>query len=105
MSDADSTPRPDHTVRQTVEIVHEVGLHARPAAQFVKAAGGFDAQVTVRHGERTANAKSLLQVLKLEAGQGAEVVVEADGPEAEDAVATLIGMLRATEGAESAPAD
>lgn len=105
MSDADSAPRPDHTVRRTVEIVHEVGLHARPAAQFVKAAGGFDAQVIVSRGERTANAKSLLQVLKLEAGQGAEVVIEADGPDAEDAVATLAGMLRATEDAESAPAD
>lgn len=105
MSEADPTPRPEHPVRQAVEIVHEVGLHARPAAQFVKAAGGFTAQVTVRRGERTANARSLLQVLKLEAGQGAEVVIEADGPDAEDAVATLTGMLRATEGAESAPAD
>lgn len=105
MPDLDPASAQDDPVRQTVEIVHEVGLHARPAAQFVKAAGGFEAQVTVRHGERTANAKSLLQVLKLEAGQGAEVVVEAQGADAEDAVVTLTGMLRASEGAESASAD
>lgn len=76
-----------------VQITDAVGLHARPAAQFVKLASTFDAQVTVTNHDRTADAKSLLQVLQLEAGKGCRVTIEATGAEADAAVAALSALL------------
>jgi len=79
----------------TFEITDDVGLHARPAAQFVRAAAGFSATISVVCGERSADAKSLLEVLQLQAGSGATVTVTADGPDAEAALVALEAALRA----------
>lgn len=70
-------------------IEHEVGLHARPAALFVKTAGRFNANVRVRYGGREVNAKSILQVLTLGAEEGAEITVEAEGEDADAALEAL----------------
>ena len=77
-----------------VTITDEVGLHARPAARFVKLAMGFPAAITVSRGERTADAKSLVQVLQLEAGKGSVVTLEAEGDAADDALTALAALLR-----------
>lgn len=61
----------------TVVIADEVGLHARPAARFVQLAGRFGSDIVVRRGERSADAKSMIEVLTLEAGQGDEIALEA----------------------------
>jgi phosphotransferase system HPr (HPr) family protein len=82
------------SARDSVVIVDEVGLHARPAAAFVKLAGRFDADITVRCGERSANAKSILSVLTLEAGKGSEIELEAEGEDAQQAVDALVDLLR-----------
>lgn len=76
-----------------VTIRDEVGLHARPAAQFAKTAAKFESEIVVRKGDRSADAKSLLEVLTLEANQGSVVEIEASGDDAEEALATLAGML------------
>jgi phosphocarrier protein HPr len=81
-----------------VMIVGEVGLHARPAAKFVKLAGSFGSDIVVRHGERAANAKSMLQVLTLEARQGDEIEIEATGPDADDALNALLALLEGGAG-------
>ncbi len=80
-------------ISREVTITDEVGLHARPAARFVKLANGFAADITVARGERSANAKSLVDILKLEAGQGATVTIEAEGEDAERAVDELVAQL------------
>jgi phosphotransferase system HPr (HPr) family protein len=64
----------------------DVDLHARPAANFVRTAMGFAADVQVAAGEREVNAKSLLSVLALGAKGGTELRLTASG---EDAVAAL----------------
>ncbi len=79
----------------THTITDEVGLHARPAALFVRAAAGFSATITVARGDRSADAKSLLEVLQLEAGRGAVITVTAEGPDAEAALDALRGVLAA----------
>ena len=76
-----------------VVIADEVGLHARPAAKFVRLAGRFDSDIVVRNGSRSANAKSMLEVLTLEAGQGAEIELEANGSDADEAVKALVDLL------------
>ena len=66
-----------------------VDLHARPAADFVRAAMQFDADITVASGEREANAKSLLAVLALGAKRGTTLRLSADGDDAAAAVDAL----------------
>jgi len=73
----------------TLTVHHEVGLHARPASQFVQIAKRFASDITVAHGEREANAKSILGVLTLGANQGAVITVRADGEDADQALAAL----------------
>ena len=68
---------------------HEVGLHARPASLFVQTAKGFDADIQVYHGGRRANAKSILKVLSLGAGQGAQITIHAEGSRADEALEAL----------------
>jgi phosphotransferase system HPr (HPr) family protein len=71
---------------RTVTVGPEEGLHARPAARFVKAAKGFAAEIVVIKADREANAKSQLAVMKLGARHGDEIVIRAEG---EDAPAAL----------------
>lgn len=79
----------------THTIDDEVGLHARPAAVFVRTAAGFSADITVTRDDRTADAKSLLEVLQLEAGKGAVITVTAEGDDADAAIAALRDVLSA----------
>jgi phosphotransferase system HPr (HPr) family protein len=77
----------------TLTIRNKVGLHARPAAQFVQTAKQFAAAITVRHGDKQANAKSILGILTLGAEQGAEIVVRAEGADAEFALAAIQALV------------
>lgn len=79
--------------QQTVEVVHPEGLHARPAAEFVKLANRFTSSVRVRYNEREVNGKSIMAVLGLGVNAGArvELVVEgADAPEAFQSLKTFL---------------
>ena len=69
---------------QTIQLTvnHPVGLHARPAAQFVQTASNFEAEVTVANKTKSSdpvNAKSILSVLTLGVHQGHEIEITADG--------------------------
>lgn len=75
--------------RADVEIAGASGLHARPATLLVDIATGFEADVRVRHGARTANAKSLASLLGLGAEANATITVLARGPDQDAAVAAL----------------
>ncbi len=77
----------------TVVVEHEVGLHARPATLFVKKASEFESEILVTHGDRTANAKSILNVLTLGAHQGAEITIDANGPDADEALSALVQLV------------
>jgi len=74
----------------TVVLRNREGLHARPAAEFVKLAGRFDAKVTVNG----VDAKSLLRIMALGLTAGDDVVLSATGAEASDAVAALADLVR-----------
>ena len=83
---------PGSSERQ-LRLPSDVALHARPAADFVRTAMGFDAEITVINGERSADAKSLMSVLALGATGGTELVVRADGDDAPGAVEALAGCV------------
>jgi phosphotransferase system HPr (HPr) family protein len=76
-----------------VALPADVALHARPAAQFVKTAMGFDATVHIGNGEREADAKSLLAVLALGATGGTTLRLRADGDDADAALAALADCI------------
>ena len=78
---------------RTVVIQNRFGLHARPAAEFVKAAHGFDAEVWVRKEDLEVNGKSIMGMMMLAAEHGAEIVIRAAGSDAERAVETLTALV------------
>jgi phosphocarrier protein len=77
------------TAVRTVEIVNKRGLHARASAKFVKLASGFDAEVRVSKDGQTVDARSIMGLMMLAAGPGCCIDIEAEGAEAEAAVAAL----------------
>jgi phosphocarrier protein HPr len=79
----------------TTTITHAVGLHARPAALFVQTAKRYAANITVRTGERQANAKSIMQVLTLGAKQGSELTLQAEGDDSDQALQALQHLIEA----------
>jgi phosphotransferase system HPr (HPr) family protein len=76
-------------VKKSVIVRNKQGLHARPAALFVQIANKFDARVTVTYNEEKVNGKSIMGILMLGAEQGTEINIEADGKDAEAALAEL----------------
>ena len=74
-------------------IVNEHGLHARPAEMFAKSALAFESRIDVRRGNELVDAKSILNLLTLGATQGTELVIEADGIDAEQAVEVLARLV------------
>jgi phosphotransferase system HPr (HPr) family protein len=68
-------------------------LHARPAGALSVAAAGFTAAVQLAVGDAEVDAKSVLSVMQLGASSGQQVTVRAVGPDAKDAVDTIIGIL------------
>jgi phosphocarrier protein len=77
-----------------VEIVNELGLHARPAAEFVRCVLKWEAEVTIRKGEETFSAASIMEVLTANLDCGTRVTLEAVGPDAEVALDQLAELLR-----------
>ena len=76
-----------------VKIINTKGLHARASAKFVQCAGKFDAVVTVHKDGHSVTGTSIMGLMMLGAGRGAEIVIEAEGwdaKEALDAVAALV---------------
>jgi phosphocarrier protein HPr len=82
----------------TFEIINALGLHARAAAQMVKVANRFKSEVsissTVDGREQRANAKSIMGVLMLAAGQGTKVTFTCKGDDAEACLAALETLLK-----------
>ncbi|MBF8281120.1 MAG: phosphotransferase system HPr (HPr) family protein [Anaerolineales bacterium] len=74
-------------------IRNKVGLHARPAVLFVQAAQGFQSDVRVIKDGKEGNAKSFKSVLALAVNQNDEVVVRAEGADADAALAALIKLV------------
>jgi phosphocarrier protein len=73
------------------------GLHARPAALFVQIANKFDSRITVRRDEEEVNGKSIMGILMLGAEKGSSIIIEADGSDAEQALAELEKLINNEE--------
>jgi phosphocarrier protein len=74
-------------------IVNKLGLHARAAAKLTHLAGSYQCEIWISRSGRRVNAKSIMGVMMLAAGQGTSVLIEAEGADAEQAIAALIKLI------------
>ena len=80
-------------VERKARIVNPLGLHARPAAEFVKTASRFRSEISVKKDEDYVNGKSILGVMTIAAEFGSELTIRAEGDDAEAAVAALVELV------------
>jgi phosphocarrier protein len=78
---------------RTVGIVNKRGMHARAAARFASLAATFSSRISVRRGELMANGKSIMGLMMLAAPQGTEIDIQAEGPDAEQALEALVALV------------
>jgi phosphocarrier protein HPr len=76
-----------------VTIVNRLGLHARPAMSFVDAANVFQSEIKVRKDDAEVDGKSIMQMMMLAAGQGTELLIVAEGPDAREACRALKALV------------
>lgn len=77
----------------TVTIVNRRGLHARASARFCAVAGAFEAKISVTKDQITVGGRSIMGLLMLGAGAGSAIDIEASGPQAAEALDTLIRLI------------
>ena len=74
-------------------IVNKLGLHARAAAKLTHLAGTYPCEIWISRAGRRVNAKSIMGVMMLAAGQGTSVLIEAEGADAEQAIAAITQLI------------
>ena len=82
-------------VEKELTIVNRLGLHARPAAMFVRIASRHRAEIWVAKEGEEVNGKSIMGLMMLAAGQGSKLRVRCDGPDADKAMEELEGLIKA----------
>jgi len=80
-------------IKTTVTISNKLGLHARASAKLTKLAGSFPCEVWMSRNDRRVNAKSIMGVMMLAAGLGAEVEVETAGTQEQAAMDALLALI------------
>ncbi|MBI4124164.1 MAG: phosphocarrier protein HPr [Betaproteobacteria bacterium RIFCSPLOWO2_12_FULL_68_19] len=75
------------------EIINRLGLHARAAAKLTHLASGYQSEIWLSRSGRRVNAKSIMGVMMLAAGQGAKVLIEAEGADADAAIQALVQLI------------
>ena len=80
-------------IRTTINISNKLGLHARASAKLTKLAGGFRSEIFMSRNGRRVNAKSIMGVMMLAAGMGAEVEIEIEGDDEQAATAALLTLI------------
>ena len=78
---------------RNVTIINRNGLHARPAAEIVKAAAKFQSDITILRDDLEVNGKSIMGVMMLAAEQGSTLLLRADGPDAEQALDAIERLI------------
>lgn len=76
-----------------VTIINKLGLHARPAMSFVDIANSFTSDIKVVKDSQTVDGKSIMQLMMLAATEGTELRIDAQGPDAEQAVEALVKLV------------
>ena len=84
--------------RAMVTIVNQKGLHARASAKIVEAAARFQSRITVSRDGQHVDARSIMGLMMLAASPGSEISIEAEGADAEAALAAIVALANAKFG-------
>lgn len=87
-------------LRRDATIVNRLGLHARASSRLTQTAGRYASDVWLTKNDRRVNAKSIMGVMLLAAGQGAVITIETDGKDEEEAMNALLEIIQQGFGEE-----
>lgn len=86
---------------ETVEIINDLGLHARAAAKFVECTCHFESTFLISKEGREVDGKSIMSVMMLAASKGTEITIQVEGPDEESAISALKDLISDKFGEES----
>src|SRR5213082_3822273 len=81
-------------IEKEISIVNRLGLHARPAAMFVRIASRYRSEIWVEKEGEQINGKSIMGLMMLAAGQGSKLLIRCEGPDADKAMEELEELIR-----------
>ena len=94
MSAGKKISEPDITLQKELVVTNKLGIHARPAAMFVKLATRFESDIFVEKDGEKVNGKSIMGLMMLAAGPGSRLTVQANGGDAAQALVELEALLK-----------
>ena len=80
-------------LKQDIEIINKLGLHARASAKLTQTSGRFQSEVFIAKNGRRVNAKSIMGVMMLAAGKGTMLTLETEGADEADAMAAVVALI------------
>ena len=80
-------------VECNIRVINKLGLHARAAAKLVKLSSRFESSIILDNGSKSADAKSIMQVLMLAASQETDLLLTAEGSDARQAASQITGLF------------
>jgi|SRR5690349_14423584 phosphocarrier protein HPr len=86
---------PGQKIEKEISIVNRLGLHARPAAMFVRIASRYRSEIWVAKESEEINGKSIMGLMMLAAGQGSKLRIRCEGPDADKALEELEQLINA----------
>ena len=90
-----SSSAKERKIEKDIAIINRLGLHARPAAMFVRIASRFRSEVWVAKEGEEVNGKSIMGLMMLAAGQGSKLRIRCEGPDADKAMDELEQLIKA----------
>ena len=83
----------EHKATKELTVVNKLGIHARPAAMFVKTANRFECDIFIEKDGERVNGKSIMGLMMLAAGPGSRLIITAEGQDAARAVVELEALV------------
>lgn len=80
-------------IKQEIEIINKLGLHARASTKLTQAASQFDSDIWIERNGRRVNAKSIMGVMMLAAGKGSTILLETNGADEKPAMDSLVELI------------
>jgi phosphocarrier protein HPr len=83
-----------HAMRREFVVINKLGVHARPAALFVKTANRFTCSIMVSKDGEEVNGKSIMGLMMLAAGPGSKLIVNCEGDDCQEALADIDALIK-----------
>jgi phosphocarrier protein len=80
-------------IKENVEIINKLGLHARASTKLTQIASGFSSEIAITRNGKRVNAKSIMGVMMLAAAKGSVIEIEANGPDEVEAINALKALI------------